>query len=159
MVNTPLDQPEDVPAAFVEAWQRRDPDGIADLFDEDAEFVNVTGLWWHDRHSIRRAHAYGLSVIFADSKLRLRDTRVKQLTDDIAVVHARMVLTGQTPVGEVGAPKPRQTLMSLVVRRGPGGWRCVSAQNTDIIAGMETNVVDADGHLLPVDYRSTFPTG
>ncbi len=159
MVKTSLDRPEDVPAAFVEAWQRRDPDGIADLFDEDAEFVNVTGLWWHDRGAIRWAHAYGLSVIFADSRLRLRDTRVKQLTDDIAVVHARLVLTGQTPVAEVAVPRPRQTLMSLVVRRGPGGWRCVSAQNTDIIAGMETNVVDASGHLLPADYRSSSQTG
>ncbi len=50
--------------------------------------------------------------------------------------------------------RDQQTLMSLVVRRGPGGWRCVSAQNTDIIAGMETNVVDASGHLLPADYTS-----
>ena len=157
MVNASVDQPEDVAAAFVEAWQRRDPDGIADLFDEDAEFVNVTGLWWHDRKSIRQAHAYGLSVIFQDSKLRLRDTRVKHLTGDIAVVHARLVLTGQTPVGAVEAPKPRQTLMSFVVHRGPDGWRCTSAQNTGIIAGMETNVVDAGGHLLPVDYRSGSP--
>lgn len=157
MGDTVLDRPESIATAFVDAWRRRDPDAIADLFDEDAEFVNVTGLWWHDRESIRRAHAYGLSVIFKDSTLRLRDTHVKQLTDHIAVVHARLVLTGQTSVAGVDAPKPRQTLMSFVVHRGPDGWRCASAQNTDIIPGMETNVVDPAGRLVPVDYRGESP--
>ena len=148
-----LDRPEDIPAAFVDAWDRRDPDGIADLFDADAEFVNVTGLWWHDRESIRRAHAYGLTVIFKDTTLRLRQTRTKWLSEDIAVVHARVALTGQTSVNDVEAPKPRQTLFSFVVHRGPDGWRCASAHNTDISPGMETNVIDADGRLRPVDYR------
>lgn len=50
-------RPEEIPSLFVEAWNRRDPNRIASLFDQDAEFVNVTGLWWHDRASIRKAHA------------------------------------------------------------------------------------------------------
>lgn len=44
-----LHQPEQVARAFVEAWEDRDPDAIAALFVADADFVNVTGLWWHDR--------------------------------------------------------------------------------------------------------------
>ncbi len=59
---TPLDSPESNPAVFVEAWNNHDPDGLASIFDEDAEFVNMTGLWWHDRESIRKAHAYGSSA-------------------------------------------------------------------------------------------------
>lgn len=42
---SPRDRPESIPVVFVEAWNRRDPDTLASLFDEDAEFVNVTGLW------------------------------------------------------------------------------------------------------------------
>ena len=63
-------RPEAVAAEFVEAWNRRDPDALAALFDEDAEFVNVTGLWWHTRNKIRSAHAYGLTRIFKDSSLQ-----------------------------------------------------------------------------------------
>ena len=40
---------------FLEAWNHRDPDALAALFDKDAEFVNVTGLWWHTREEIRSA--------------------------------------------------------------------------------------------------------
>lgn len=54
-------QPESVPIILVEAWNDRDPDRLASVFEEDAEFVNVTGLWWHDRESIRKAHAYDWS--------------------------------------------------------------------------------------------------
>ena len=67
---TPLDSPQSIPAVFVEAWNDRDPDKLASLFDEDAQFVNVTGLWWHDRGAIRKAHAYGLGRIFDRSTLR-----------------------------------------------------------------------------------------
>jgi hypothetical protein len=48
---------DEIPSLFVQAWNSRDADALASLFDENAEFVNVTGLWWHDRDSIRRAHA------------------------------------------------------------------------------------------------------
>ena len=153
MIDPPIEEPDGIPRAFVEAWNQRDADGIAALFDEDAEFVNVTGLWWHDREAIRRAHAYGLSRIFNRSDLRLGALRVKPLGEGIAVVHARMHLSGQSPAVGVEAPAPRTNIFSFVVRRTDGGWRCASAHNTDVVPGMETNVVDAEGRLRGVDYR------
>lgn len=150
----PIDHPEHIPKAFVEAWNDRDPDRIAALFDEDAEFVNVTGLWWHNRASIREAHAYGLSRIFDQSTLRLTRVRVKWLSERIAVVHARMQLSGQRPAGDVDKPNVRRTIFSFVVHETPDGWRCASAQNTDIVPGAETNVIDEKGRLRPVSYRN-----
>ncbi|NLG08868.1 MAG: SgcJ/EcaC family oxidoreductase [Deinococcales bacterium] len=155
MPHAPVPQPEQVPERFVRAWNARDADGIAALFDVDAEFVNVTGLWWHDREAIRRAHAYGLARAFDRSTLRLGAVRVKRLREDVAVVHARMHLTGQTPVAGVEAPGARTTLFSFVVHRVERGWSCASAHNTDVVPGRETNVVDGSGRLRPVDYGGT----
>lgn len=150
---TPLDRPESIPSIFVEAWNARDPDAIAELFDEDAEFVNVVGLWWHDREAIRRAHAYGLTRIFGRSTLRLGTVRVRAMSDDVAVVHARMHLTHQTPVEGVTRPGARSNIFTFVVHRTARGWRCAAAHNTDIVPGMETNVVDDQGRLGAADYR------
>ncbi len=152
-----LDTPERIPAVFVEAWNARDPVTLASVFDEDAEFVNVTGLWWHDRAAIQRAHAYGLKHIFGDSELRIVRRTVKWLRDDVAVVHAKMRLTGQTPVAGVEAPGPRQTIFFFVVHRTPRGWRCAAAHNTDVVPAAETNVLDDEGRLRPVSY-GTFGT-
>jgi hypothetical protein len=188
-----VDAPEEIPRRFVKAWNARDPDGIARLFAEDADFVNVVGIWWEDREAIRRAHAYGLERIFPDSRLRLGRVKVRRLSwgpsgshsrsrsgsqsgsdsedspgstsggrsggeaGDMAVVHARMTLENQAAVENVAAPGRRVTLFSFVVRRdakGEGGWICVSAQNTDVVAGAETHVRDeSTGELRPADYR------
>jgi uncharacterized protein (TIGR02246 family) len=149
----PFDRPERMPEIWAAAWNRRDPETLAALFDEDAEFVNVTGLWWHDRAAILKAHRYGLSVIFNESELTLRRVTVKWLRDDVAVVHARMRLTGQTPVAGVERPGARTTVFSFVVHRTDGRWSCASAHNTDVVPGMETHLVADDGSFRSVDYR------
>jgi uncharacterized protein (TIGR02246 family) len=153
MPSEALEHAEDVAAAFAAAWNARDPDGIAALFEEDAEFVNVVGLWWHDREAIRRAHAYGLTRIFADSSLRVGTVRVKPLSDNVTVVHARLRLEGQTPVDTVARPGARANVFTFVMRRSADGWRCTAAHNTDVVPGAETNVVDEEGRLRPADYR------
>lgn len=146
-------EPEIIAQRFVEAWNRRDAAAIAALFDENAEFVNVTGLWWHNRRDIEKAHDYGLKTIFQQSTLSLIRTKVKFLSDDIAVVHAKMKLSGQTPVAGVSQPGIRRTLFSFVMHRAQGQWRCASAQNTDIVPNMETHVRDEKGQLKAADYR------
>jgi uncharacterized protein (TIGR02246 family) len=113
----------------------------------------VTGRWWHTRHEIRSAHAYGLTRIFKDSSLQATDVRVKRLSDEIAVVHARLTLTGQTSLGEITAPRPHSNVVSFVVHQTPAGWRCVSAHNTDVVPGSETNIIDDHGQLRSVSYR------
>ncbi|CAN5628190.1 SgcJ/EcaC family oxidoreductase [soil metagenome] len=145
--------PEDIPRAFVQSWNERDAEGIASIFEADADFVNVTGIWWEDRASIERAHAWGFEKIFGDSRLRLGRVKVRPLGDDVAIVHARVTLEGQTPVGAVGDPGRRVTIFSFVARLRSGAWRCVSAHNTDVVAGAETHARQEDGSLLPVDYR------
>lgn len=145
--------PEAIPDLFVEAWNRRDAGGIAGLFAEDAEFINVVGLWWHDRQAIWKAHDYGLRTIFNHSTLEIRRTKVRQLSDDIAIVYARMRLSGQSSHGDIESPGVRQNIFSFVVQKKPEGWICVSAHNTDRIQGKETNIVDEEGRMRSVDYR------
>jgi uncharacterized protein (TIGR02246 family) len=149
----PFNRPEAVATLWVEAWMRRDADALAALFDDDADFVNVVGLWWHDRAALRKAHAYGLAVIFPDSTLTLQRVTTKWLRDDVAVVHARMRLTGQTPAPGAARPGARTTILSFVVHRRNGRWSCASAQNTDVVPGMETHVAAESGSLHAMNYR------
>lgn len=148
-----ITSPEDIPARFTEAWNERDPKKLAALFDEDAEFVNVVGIWWHNRQEIYKAHDYGLRVIFNNSTLKQGRTNVKYLADNIAVVHARFRLTNQSLLKDT-QPDTRQTLFSFVVHGvdGDSSWSCASAHNTDIIPGKETHI-KKDGEIEAVDYR------
>lgn len=143
--------PEELPKLFAEAWNDRRADQLASLFEEDADFINVVGIWWQNREDIFKAHDYGLKVIFKDSILKLGKVKIKPLGSDHAIVHTRMRLTGQTDKG--GDAGMRQNLFLFVVRKHGDHWLCVSAQNTDIVIGAETNIRREDGTLEPTDYR------
>ncbi|MEZ5055746.1 MAG: SgcJ/EcaC family oxidoreductase [Saprospiraceae bacterium] len=147
-----FDSPEQMPELFAQFWNQRDAQSLAGLFADDAEFVNVVGLWWHDRQAIFKAHDYGLKVIFKDSNLIVREKRTKKLANDILIVQARFVLENQTPKENVPNPGKRMTVFSFVVQKFKGGFQCVLGHNTDRIQGMETHVVDEDGKLLGTRY-------
>ena len=148
-----LANPEDLPEKWAEAWNQRDAVALANLFTEDAEFVNVVGLWWHNREAIWKAHEYGLRMIFNESYLTIRKTTRKDIATDVAIVHSRMKLTGQTSIGGIKQPADRMNVFSFVMKKEDKGWVCVSAHNTDIIPGMETNIVNEKGEMRSVDYR------
>jgi len=150
---SPLKSPEEIPARFAEGWNERDADKIAAIFDEDADFVNVVGIWWRNREDIRKAHDYGLRVIFKNSNLKVTKTEVKYLSENVATVHARMRLMGQSASGKTDKPGMRFNIFTFVVHRQEDFWSCVAAQNTDIVPGKETNLADG-GKIRPVDYRS-----
>ena len=150
---TYLKHPEELPEKWIEAWNNRDAVALANLFTEDAAFVNVVGLWWHNRHDIWKAHDYGLRVIFNESIAELRKTSCRMINETTALVHARMKLSGQTQHGDVKVPGDRKNVFSFVLEKKEQGWVTISAHNTDIIPGMETNVVDKDGKMTSADYR------
>jgi uncharacterized protein (TIGR02246 family) len=130
--------PEEIPSLFARAWNARDSDALASLFDEDAEFVNVTGMCWHDRESIRRAHADRLAAIGENLTVADGQIRVKLLAPEVAVVHARMMVSDNKAVD------PRTTIASFVVHRAGERWLCASAHHTDLSAG------DAAAGVRPV---------
>jgi hypothetical protein len=108
----------------------------------------------HDRASIRKAHAYGLERIFKASTLTVDELRVKELSDDVAIVQAAMTLSGQTAIGAIRQAGARKTIFSFVVHRGAEGWTCASAHNTDAVPNMETDVIGEDGAVRAANYRT-----
>lgn len=149
-MDTP-ETPQDIPRLFAAAWNARDATGLANLFVDDAEFVNVVGLWWHKKADIERAHDYGLRNIFKDSTLSARRIEIKKLKEDVAVIHVRWHLAGQTG-DDGGVLEDRFSIMVFVAQLLADRWYVIAAQNTDVISGMETLAVK-DGRHRAVDYR------
>lgn len=126
---------ERVVRAFAECWNRHDMAAFAELFAEDAEFVNVVGLWWKGRDEIRRAHELTHATMFRNSRLAIGDVAVRFVAPGIAVARARWTLDGHVgPAGEA-LPERKGILMNLLAR-SDGRWRIVDSQNTDIVEGV-----------------------
>jgi uncharacterized protein (TIGR02246 family) len=136
--------PEDIPALFARAWNRRDPAGLAVLFDEDAEYVSVDGLAWHDRAAIRAGLAARLEHQVIAWMVVTSDTKVKLLSTEYAIVHARLTLSDENCPPAVVPPGPRTTIVSFVVHRAGDKWMCASAQATIVTATEETSVTETN---------------
>ncbi|MEM1136661.1 MAG: SgcJ/EcaC family oxidoreductase [Bacteroidota bacterium] len=145
--------PKDVALLFVQAWNEKDAAKLAALFVEDAEFVNVTGLWWHDKAAIFKAHDYGFKVIFNNSTLKLIRTKVRLLADNVAIVHAKTKLVAQTALATVAKPQNRYNILVFVLKKEGDRWMCHTAQNTEIMQGKETFIIDESGKAKAVSYR------
>ncbi|OHV65015.1 DUF4440 domain-containing protein [Mesorhizobium sp. LCM 4577] len=129
-----ISKPEDVTAAFADAWNRHDMDDFAALFSEDANFVNVVGMWWKNRTEIEAAHRATHATMFRDSRLEGVAASVVELSPGLASVHYRWTLTGASAPD--GSPAgTREGILLLVVRKEQLGWRIKVAQNTDIVPG------------------------
>lgn len=113
-----------------EAWNHHDMKAWANLFTEDADFVNVAGAWWKGRAEIEKKHLEIHAYIFRDSTLRLGEVETRFLTPEIAVVHVLWSLTGnRNPDGSDG--QPRKGIFTEILQKQSGKWLIAAAQNTD----------------------------
>ncbi|WP_243794373.1 SgcJ/EcaC family oxidoreductase [Saccharopolyspora gloriosae] len=145
--------PEQIADRFAAAWNERNAADLAALFADDADFVNVVGLWWENRENIRRAHDYGLRTFFRDSAMSIRRTKVRRLGEGLAVVHARWRLTGQISTSG-GQADVRWGIIVFVVERRGTEWIAVTAHNTDIVPGSESIAAEGDARRA-VSYRNS----
>ena len=116
---------------FVDAWNRHDMAAFAALYAENADFVNVLGLWLHGRAAIQEHHAAIHATRMKTSRLTALETEVRFLRPDVALVHVHWELTGQIAQDGAALP-PRQGVLSHVVAKTGGKWLITSSQNTDI---------------------------
>ncbi|SRR5690625_3325541 len=148
----PMQNPEDMPERFKQAWNSYNAPAIAELFSENPDFVNVTGKWWEEKSEIQKAHDFGFQMIFSNSHLEILKIKKKMLKEDIAIIHSRIRVTGQTE-NQVEKTDKRETMFLFVMKKHGEFWLCESAQNTDIIFGMQTNIRDEKGNLKAVSYK------
>ena len=121
-----------VTSAFIDTWNHHDMKAFAELFTNDADFVNVIGLWWKGRAEIQKEHEAIHATRMKNSYLTDLKTTVRFLQPDIAIAHMRWELTGDT--GLEGKPLPtRKGILTFVLTKTGNQWLITAGQNTDIV--------------------------
>jgi len=122
--------------AFNAAWNRHDPEGMAESLADDAQFITVNGAWTTTRDGFRdlMARLHGTTGPFRSSKRRTPDMQVRFLTPDIAMLHSRFWISGEV-MHDALSNAERESVGIRVVRKIDGRWRIVATQNTDVRHG------------------------
>ncbi len=124
-------EPDILVKGLVQAWNAHDMKAFANLYTEDADFVNVAGAWWKGRAEIQAKHEDSHATRFKTTTLVATGTAVRLPRADVAVIHFRWELTGE--VDREGRPvPPRRGVMQIVGTKQAEGWRIISSQNTNL---------------------------
>jgi uncharacterized protein (TIGR02246 family) len=112
-----------------DAWNAGDAAGFAAPFADDADFVNVYGMYAQGRDAILAGHEGIFRSIYAGSRVEYRVKSARRLRDDVALVHLHARLSVPSgPMAGVNEALPSMVL----VRDGGGEWRIASFHNTFI---------------------------
>jgi uncharacterized protein (TIGR02246 family) len=121
-----------VVTAFTAAWNAHDMRALGTLFGDEAEFVNVYGLWTTGRDGIEKVHAAVHETVFRESHLTAIETRVTHFDARICSVHWRWMLTGIRAPNGSHLPD-RKGIMLFVLTASNERWMIAIAQNTDTV--------------------------
>jgi hypothetical protein len=122
--NQVISTPEELPGAFVKAWNNRDTYEIVELFEESAELENVEDLWRHKNKEIFSAYENGLRFNFKELQLSLIDFNVKPITSTIVEVKVQ-IKKEALPAGK-GKVKEGKLLLNFVLQKYEQHWLCIA---------------------------------
>ena len=124
-----LSTPEAFATDFSIHWKARDPEALAALFTEDADFLSLTGAWVEGRDQIKTILKAELAGAFAKAKLVTGRTKLRPVGPHAAVVMQRYVLSGLVNADGSDAGRIGTVLVATLAAKGDG-WQAVAAQFT-----------------------------
>lgn len=122
-------QVEQVLSAIERAWNQGDLRHYADLYTEDAAYVNRAGALCEGRDAIENLHEQALAGPLQGSRLHFEDRRIRFVKDKVAMVYTVLELTHLPD----SAP-PVRAMASFVVIKSGSEWRIAAVQTTEIAA-------------------------
>jgi uncharacterized protein (TIGR02246 family) len=117
---------------FNDAWNRHDPDGMAESVADDGQFVTVNGVWMktHAEFLGLMQRLHGAGGPFRTSSRETLEMQIRPLAPDVAMVHSHFRVSGD--IEEDGRAVVREGIGIRVVQKLDGRWRTVAVQNADI---------------------------
>ena len=126
----------EIEGRFNAAWDRHDPEAMAEPLADDAQFVTVDGAWTTSRSGFRdlMQRLHGATGPYRSSTRKTPEMHVRLLSPDVAILHSRFWIDGEVLHDALSTPS-RESVGTRVLRKIDGRWRIVATQNTDVRAG------------------------
>ena len=122
---------KDVAFKFEKAWNEHNMDAMFDLFTEDAEWVNIVGMYWVGRANVKKAHQDFHATMFKNTPLKIDEITVRKITSDTAVAVLNLSMGDfTTPSGET--IKNSKDRLSLILVKQKNRWLIAHGHNTVI---------------------------
>jgi uncharacterized protein (TIGR02246 family) len=121
---------------YCNAWNRHDMKALAELFTDDAHWVNIVGMHWPGKKAVVGAHEAYHCTFFQTTDIDLADVQIRVLAPDVAAAVVLLNVGSFTPPDGIPRPKADNRL-SLILTKHDGQWRIAHGHNTVIDPGAQ----------------------
>jgi uncharacterized protein (TIGR02246 family) len=118
-------------AAWEASWNKHDMNEMATLLTEDAEWVNVVGMWWRGRADVRQAHVVYHDTVFKETPYHAQAVTVRFVNPDTAIASVKWKKGSFVAPNGVTYPEA-EDMMSMLWVRQSGKWLIALGHNTTI---------------------------
>jgi len=137
-----------VTKAWQEAWNKHDAAGLAALVIEDVDFVRNNTGWLKGRKQFQDFHAEIHKRYFKDSEWTTKETKVRFLRPDVAIVQVVWAIKGDT-IPDRKPDQPRDGIFTWVLEKRDGKWLVVTSHNSEAPPPGSPRPLDEDQKAKP----------
>lgn len=114
--------------AFFTSWNSHNFSDMKNYTTEDVDWVNVVGMWWKGRKQVQFAHEAYHKTMFKDVPLQQKESEIRFITPDVAVVHL-VSFYGEFTTPDGSKSGNTNDLATLVFLKKNGKWLITAGQN------------------------------
>jgi uncharacterized protein (TIGR02246 family) len=122
--------------AYCEAWNDHDMKALAELFVDDAQWINIVGMHWPDKPAVVAGHAAYHRTFFRTTGIEMADMKITEISPDVAAAVILLKVGPFTPPDGITRPSSEDRL-SLILTKRSGRWLIAHGHNTVIDHGAQ----------------------
>lgn len=119
---------------MVSDWNTREFKNMDLYATSDVEWVNIVGMWWKGRDTVKKAHQVTFDHFFKGVPFTKTGLKIRFLTDDVAIAHLNCHVGSLFPPDGIDRVTNRtpetDNLLTLIYVRKNGTWLLSAGQNT-----------------------------
>jgi len=120
-----------VVTAYGTTWNHHDMGAMAELFADNAHWVNIVGWHWPGKAGVVAGHEAIHRSFFHKTDIEIADIENRMIAPDVAVSVVHLKVGPFTPPDGMTRPASEDRL-SLVLTKRDGTWRIAHGHNTVI---------------------------
>ena len=121
---------------YCEAWNAHDMKALAELFVDDAHWINIVGMHWRGKPAVVAGHAAYHQTFFRTTGIEMADVEIREISPDVAAAVILLKVEPFTPPDGITRPSSEDRL-SLILTKRSGRWRVAHGHNTVIDHGAQ----------------------
>jgi uncharacterized protein (TIGR02246 family) len=107
--------------AYCEAWNAHDMKALAELFVDDAHWINIVGMHWPGKRAVVTGHAAYHQTFFRTTGVEMAGLEIGEISPDVAAAVILLKVDPFTPPDGITRPSSEDRLSPVLTKRS-GRW-------------------------------------